>query len=109
MEREPALDIQICLHTARTLGELSENLIQGGVGFFPMLFLFYLPPLALGALFLAFLLLRRASAWGRCSNRSSKLFMTDYLSFDFGFFLGLGGWCRVVFWAAFFRGAAGSS
>jgi len=35
--------------------------------------------------------------------------MTDYLSFDFGFFLGLGGWCRVVFWAAFFRGAAGSS
>ena len=50
-----------------------------------------------------------ASAWGCCSNRSSKLFMTDYLSFDFGFFLGLGGWCRVVFWAAFFRGAAGSS
>ena len=38
-----------------------------------------------------------ASAWGCCSNRSSKLFITDYLSFDLGFFLGLGGWCRVVF------------
>lgn len=35
--------------------------------------------------------------------------MADYLSFDFGFFLGLGGWCRVVFWAALFWGAAGSS
>ena len=33
----------------------------------------------------------------------------DDIQFDFGFFLGLGGWCRVVFWAAFFRGAAGSS
>ena len=28
-----------------------------------------------------------ASGWGCCSNRSSKLFMADYLSFDFGFFL----------------------
>lgn len=90
MEREPALDIQICLHTARTLGELSENLIQGGVGFFPMLFLFYLPPLALGALFLAFLLLRRGLSLGPLFKQIVKVIHDRLPLFRFWFLSGLG-------------------
>ena len=101
VEGEPALHIQICLHTARTLGELSENPIQSGIGFFSLLFLPDLPPLRLGRSFWLSCFCGAASAWGCCSNRSSKLFITDYLSFELGFFLGLGGWCRVVFCAGF--------
>ena len=97
VEGEPALHIQICLHTARTLRELSKNLIQGGIGFFSLLFLFYLPPLALRAFFPAFLFLRRGLRLGLLFKQIIKVIHHRLPLFRFGFLLGLGGWCRVVF------------
>ena len=90
VEGKTALHIQICLHTARTLGELSKNPVQGGIGFFSLFFLPDLPPLALGALFLAFLLLRRGLRLGLLFKQIVKIIHHRLPLFRFGLLFGFG-------------------